>query len=71
MEKTAYLLLIISAIVWLSIWSIALFIGVIALSPIGLLWLLPLLGFGLLFIKALQDRLNNPEDDYYSKHVDE
>ena len=71
MEKTAYIILAISAAVWVAIWLIALLVGVIALTPIGLLWLLPLVGFGLLFFKALQDRLNNPEDDYYSKHIDE
>lgn len=70
MEKTGYIFLGISAAVWFIIWFGAVFVGLISLSPLGLLWLLPVAGFGLLFLKALMDRLDSEEDDYYSKQVD-
>ena len=66
MEKTAYIILVVVA----ALWIIALLVGMIAAFPFGIIGLLAIVGFGLLFIKALADRLGNKEDDYYSKNVD-
>ena len=66
LERTAYAILIVVFLAWL----IAMIAGMIAAWPIGILGLLALLGFGLLAIKVLRERLNNREADYYSKNVD-
>ena len=49
---------------------LAIFAGVIAAFPYGLLVLLGLLGVGVLLIKVIKERLANKEDDYYSKNVE-
>ncbi len=67
MEKTAYLILLALAAVWL----VAMVAGMIAAFPYGLLGLLALLAVGLLLIKVLRERAANTEDDYYSKNVDQ
>ena len=66
LERTAYAILIALFLVWL----VAMIAGMIAAWPFGILGLLALLAFGLLAIKVLRERLNNREDDYYSKNVD-
>lgn len=66
LERTAYAILIALFLVWL----VAMIAGMIAAWPFGVLGLLALLAFGLLAIKVLRERLNNREDDYYSKNVD-
>ncbi len=60
-----YLLLIAAFIGYLVITII----GLVDLLPEGIVGLLAIAGFGVLFIKVVKDRLNNREDDYYSKHV--
>ena len=65
MEKAAYVILILLGACWL----FAIFAGMIVAFPVGLVGLLVLLAFGLLFIKVLKDRLSNKEDDHYSKEV--
>jgi hypothetical protein len=37
--------------------------------PVGLIGVLALGGCGLIFVHVLRERLNNEEDDYYSKNV--
>ena len=66
MEKIGYLLLSIVAACWL----IAMLVDMIAAFPLGIIGLLAIIGIGLLFAKAVGDRLANKEDDYYSKHID-
>ncbi|MCP4639069.1 MAG: hypothetical protein GY851_01475 [bacterium] len=66
METIAYVLLTIVVVCWL----VAMVIGMIAAFPFGLIGLIGLAGFGLLFIKVLSQRLKSSEDDYYSKNVD-
>jgi len=66
MEKTGYFLLGIVAVIWI----FAIIIGMIAAFPFGLIGLIAIVGIGILFIKVLSDRLENKEDDYYSKNVD-
>ena len=41
-----------------------------ALIAAAVVFGLPLLGVAVLIAKVIVDRLNNPEDDYYSKNVE-
>lgn len=65
-EKIGFGLLIIVAIIYI----LALITGMILAFPFGIIGLFLIGGIGILFWKVLQDRLNNEEDDYYSKNVD-
>jgi len=65
-EKIGYACLAVVAACYL----LAIFAGVIAAFPYGLLVLLALLGLGALLIKVVKERLANKEDDYYSKNVE-
>jgi F0F1-type ATP synthase assembly protein I len=65
-EKIAYIILIILALGWL----VAMVVGMIAAFPMGLIGLVVLIGLGLLFIKALKERLASSKDDHYSKDVE-
>jgi hypothetical protein len=38
--------------------------------PWGIVGFLVLAGIGLLFAKVVKERLENEEDDYYSKNID-
>ena len=67
MEYIGYILLGIVAVCWL----IAMFAGMIATFPVGLIGLAALAGIGFLFAKVVKDRLGNKEDDYYAKHIDQ
>ncbi len=66
MEKTAYALLLVVAVLWL----IAMLAGMIAAFPFGLIALVVIVAVGLLFIKVLRERLASKEDDYYANNVD-
>ncbi len=66
MEKAGYFILIIVAIAWIVAWIIGMFQN----SWIGMIGLAMLIGFGLLFIKALNDRIKSSKDDRYSRDVD-
>ncbi len=66
MERIGYILLSIIAIVWI----LGMVAGMVAAFPFGLIGLIVLVGIGLLFAKVVKDRINNTEDDYYSKNVD-
>jgi len=65
-ERTAYIILIIVAIGWL----VAMLVGMIAAFPIGLIGLVVIVGFGLLFVKVLKERLASSKEDRYSKDVE-
>ena len=65
MEKIAYSILIVVAACWL----IAMIAGMIVSFPFGILGLLVIVGLGLLFIKALQERIKASKDDRYSRDV--
>jgi hypothetical protein len=67
MEYVGYALLAIVALIWI----VALFIGMIAAFPYGIIGLIALVGVGLLFMKVIRDRLENKEDDHYSDHVEQ
>ncbi len=66
MEYLGYILLGIVAVVWL----VVVIIGIVAAFPYGIIGFVALAGFGLLFAKVVKDRMENKEDDYYSKNVD-
>ena len=66
MEKFAYVLLAIAVLCWLA----AILFGLIAAFPFGLIGLIGITGIGILFIKVLNERMRNKEDDYYAKHID-
>jgi len=65
-EKLGYSLLAVIVIIYM----IAMFIGMIATFPYGLLGLIFVAGVGVLMIKVLKERIRNKEDDYYSSEVD-
>jgi len=65
MEKTAYLILIIVAIIWIIAWVIGMFENV----WLGIIGLVTIIGLGLLFVKALTNRLASKKDDKYSRDV--
>lgn len=66
MEKIAYIILAIVAIGFL----IAMIAGMVAAFPVGIIGLVVILAFGLLFVKALKERLSSRKDDRYSKDVE-
>ena len=66
MEIVAYVILTIVAICWL----IAIVAGMIVAFPFGIIGLVVIIGFGLLFVKALSDRLSSRKNDRYSKDVE-
>jgi len=65
-EKIGYTCLGAIAVLYL----LAMLAGMIAAFPWGLLGLVVLLGIGALFVKVFKERLQNKEDNYYSKNVD-
>lgn len=65
-EKWGYSLLAIIVVIYM----VAMFIGMIATFPYGLLGLLFVVGLGILMIKVLKERIGNKEDDYYNREVD-
>ena len=67
MEYIGYVFLIIVALIWI----IALFIGLIAAFPYGIIGLIAIIGLGFLFVKVVKDRLENKEDDHYSDNVEQ
>ncbi len=67
MERTAYTILLILAVLWLG----AMVFGSLAAFPFGIPVLALFVALGLLFAKVLRERIQNAEDDHYSKHVDQ
>lgn len=53
-----------------SLYIIAMIAGMVVIFPFGIIGLAVIAGVGLLLIKVIKERLNNKEDDYYSKKVD-
>ena len=50
-------------------WLVVMIIASISFLPYGLVVLLALFAFGLIFSKVAYERLRNKEDDYYSRTV--
>ena len=65
MEKTGYIILIMVAIIWIIAWIVGMFENI----WLGIIGLVTIVGLGLLFIKALTDRLASEKDDKYSRDV--
>lgn len=65
MERIAYLILSIIVILWL----LAIIFGLILAFPVGLIGLLLILAFGLLFIKVLKDRIKSKSEDEKYKDI--
>ncbi|MFC1543445.1 hypothetical protein ACFL4K_02765 [Candidatus Neomarinimicrobiota bacterium] len=65
MEKLGYILIGSVALLWI----IGMVAGMIVIFPWGVIGLVVLAGFGLLFVKVLKERLASKEDDYYSKNI--
>jgi hypothetical protein len=66
LEKIGYSCLAIVA----GLYFIGMVLGMVAIFPYGIIGLIVVFGIGILLIKVLKERLNNKEDDYYSKKVD-
>ncbi len=67
MELLGYTLLGIVALCY----GIAIVIGLVVAWPWGILGLMALLGFGVLLVKVITERLRNREDDHYTNSVDQ
>jgi len=65
-EKIGYLCLGLVGVCYV----VAMFIGMVAAFPFGLIGLVAIVGVGALLIKVIKERLGNAEDDHYSKTVD-
>ena len=65
MEKTGYIILMIVTIAWIIAWIVGMFENI----WLGIIGLVTIVGLGLLFIKALTDRLASKKDDKYLKDV--
>lgn len=65
-EIVSYTLLGTIAVIYL----VAMIMGMIAMFPFGLIGLIILLGIGILLLKVLKERMENKEDDYYSKEIE-
>lgn len=66
MEKMGYIILILVTIAWIIAWIVGMFENV----WLGIIGLVTIIGLGLLFIKALTDRLASKKDDKYSRDVE-
>jgi len=66
MENIGYVLLGIVAVCWF----LAMIAGMVAAFPFGIIGLVAISGIGFLLAKVIKDRLQNKEDDYYTKNVD-
>ena len=66
METLAYAILLVVAILWL----IGIIAGMVAAFPFGIIGLIVIFAFGLLFIKVLKQRIQSTEDDYYANNVE-
>ena len=65
MEKMGYVILMIVTIAWIIAWIVGMFENIL----LGIIGLVTIVGLGLLFIKALTDRLASKNDDKYSRDV--
>ncbi len=66
MEYIGYTLLALVAVCWLG----AILFSMVAIFPFGLIGFAALGGIGFLFAKVVKDRLENREDDFYSRNVE-
>ncbi len=69
--RVAFVLLTVSLAAVVVVWLLTLIVGLVSVSPWGLLGLIPVAGLVLLIVVVVRDRLANRDDDHYSKNVDE
>lgn len=67
----AFFLLGATALVAVGAYVFALFVGMIAVWPFGVLGLIPLTGVVILIVVVLRDQTTSKEDKYYSDNVDQ
>lgn len=65
LQKIGFFLLGIAVLMYM----VAIFGALVMSMPIGLIGILAIGGSVLLFIQVVIERMNNEEDDYYSKNV--
>ena len=65
LEKAGWAMLALVGFIYLGV----LIVASIVTFPVGLIGLLALGGFALIFIHVLRERLANKEDDYYANNV--
>lgn len=64
-------LALIVVVIFAALWLIVATTGILVTMPYGIILLIPTaIGLGLL-VMVIRQRLNNKEDDYYDKNVDE
>jgi hypothetical protein len=66
METAGYVFLGIVAIIYAGV----IFFGLIAVFPWGIIGFIAIIGMGFLFAKVVSERLQNTEDDHYSRTVE-
>ena len=66
MEKAGYLFLLVVLLGYICL----MVFGFIVAWPYGILGFVLLIGLGLLFTKAMRDKIGNEEDEYYKKNVE-
>jgi len=62
---------LIFAVIMFVIWSSVLVLGLISTWPFGIPLLLVAAVVGYMLFSVVRDRLNNEEDDYYDKNIDQ
>lgn len=67
MEKLGYILIGSVSILWI----LGMIAGMIAIYPFGLVGLVVVTGFGLLFAKVAKERMANKEDDYDNENINQ
>ena len=65
MEKLGYIVLLVALIAWLTI----VIIDILPVYPHGTIGFITLLGLGLLFAKAIKDRVIASRTDKYSREI--
>lgn len=65
LKNLGWLLLLLAFAAYL----VGIVVALVMAFPLGLIGFMLIGGLGLLFLQALLDRLNNPEDAYYAKNV--
>ena len=54
-----------------AVWALVMFAGLVATLPFGLPLLIVFLAVGYIIYRVVRDRLDNEEDDYYDKNIEQ
>lgn len=66
MEKAGYFFIALGVVLW----GILVISGIIQSPYVGVMGAVVIIGFGILLVKVITDRMKNKEDDYYQKNVE-